>query len=288
MPQVPGPIHAHLWPETATVSAAGRLLIAGVDVTDLARRFGTPLYLYDEATIRSQCRTYQREFATRWPDVAVAYAGKAYLSLALCALLAEEGMELDVVSAGELGVALAAGFAAQRIHLHGNYKPDAELAYALDAGVGRIVVDSLEELARIETLARERDAVATIWLRLNPNIPTDTHAHIQTGHAASKFGLSLDADAWEAAALAARSPALRLVGLHAHAGSQISDLGALAAVTGALAQFAADLRQRTGVAIRELSPGGGLAVAYTPDEQSPSIAAYAEAVTSALRQETLR
>ncbi|HKV85072.1 MAG TPA: diaminopimelate decarboxylase [Ktedonobacterales bacterium] len=288
MPQVPAPVHAHLWPETATVSPAGQLRIAGMDVPELARRFGTPLYLYDEATIRSQCRAYQREFTARWPDVAVAYAGKAYMSLALCALLAEEGMELDVVSAGELGVALAAGFAAQRIHLHGNFKPDAELAYALDTGVGRIVVDSVEELARLESLARERGTVATTWLRVNPNILTDTHAHIQTGYAASKFGLSLGADAWDAATLAARSPALRLVGLHAHVGSQITDLGALAAVTRALARFAADLRQRTGVAIRELSPGGGLSVAYTPDDQSPSIAAYAEAVTSALRQETER
>jgi diaminopimelate decarboxylase len=288
MPQVPGPVHEQLWPETATVSAAGQLHIAGVDVADLARRFGTPLYLYDETTIRSQCRAYQREFSARWPDVAVAYAGKAYLSLALCALLAEEGMELDVVSAGELGVALVAGFPARRVHLHGNYKPDAELAYALESGVGRIVVDSLEELARIEALARERGSVVNIWLRLNPNIPTDTHAHIQTGHAASKFGLSLDTDAWEAGTLAARSPSLRLVGLHAHAGSQITELGALAAVTRALAHFAADLRQRTGAVIRELSPGGGLAVAYTPDDQSPTVAAYAEAVTSALKQETER
>lgn len=288
MPQVPEPPHAHLWPTSATISDEGHLQIAGIDVASLAREYGTPLYLYDEATIHTQCRDYRAAFTSRWPETGVAYAGKAYLAPALCALLAEEDMELDVVSRGELGIALAAGFAPERIHLHGNYKPDAELAYALECGIGRIVVDSLEELARIEALAQARGVRAAIWLRLNPDIPTETHAHIQTGHGATKFGLSLDDEVWEAAASAGRSPWLDLAGLHAHVGSQLRDFGPIEDVTRRLAQVAAQLRRRTGHVIRELSPGGGLAVAYTPDDQPPSLDSYADAITKALREETRR
>src|SRR5579859_1134299 len=126
------PDAAHLWPDTARVSPDGRLQIAGLDMAALAREYGTPLYVYDEATLRGQMRAFREAFASRWPESAVAYAGKAYLSPALCALLLDEGLELDTVSAGELAVALRAGFPAERIHLHGNMKPDVELAYALD------------------------------------------------------------------------------------------------------------------------------------------------------------
>ena len=286
MPQVPIPPDAQLWPITASLNAAGGLQIAGVDVVSLAEMYGTPLYLYDEATIRAQCRAYHVAFAPRWPDTAIAYAAKAYLSPALCRLLAEENMELDIVSTGELGIALAAGIKPPRIHLHGNYKSDDELAFALTCGVGRIVVDSLEELEQIETLARTREAPAALWLRVNPDVTAATHAHIQTGHGASKFGLALDEDFWEAAGRAARSPWLDLVGLHAHIGSQVRDMTPLADVTRALVQLAVELRRRTSVVLRELSPGGGLAVAYSPHENPPSLDAYAEAITSALREET--
>jgi diaminopimelate decarboxylase len=265
------------------------LSLGGLDAATLAREYGTPLYVYDEATIRAQCRAFRAAFTRRWRECAVAYAAKAYLSPALCALLAAEGLELDAASAGEIGVARACGYPAERIHLHGNFKPDAELAYALEAGVGRIVIDSLDELARVEALARARGQSAAIWLRLNPDVATDTHAYTQTGHASTKFGLDLASGAAiEAARRARASDALDLVGLHAHAGSQLFDVTPVAAVVRILGELAATLRESLGITIRELSPGGGLAVAYAPDQETPEIEAYAAAVTQALVDVTER
>lgn len=283
------PPHPQLWPDTAQVDGTGHLRIAGLDIAALARENGTPLYLFDEATIRAQCRTFRQEFARRWPISAIAYAGKAYLSPTVCAILRDEGLELDAVSAGEIATARAAGFPLERIHLHGNFKPDAELAYAIDAGVGRIVVDSLDELARVEALARERQRRVSIWLRLCPDVATDTHAAIQTGHAGSKFGMDVTSGAaHEAARQAIASPWLDLVGLHAHAGSHLFDIAPIAHVVAFLGEVAADLRERFGAHIRELSPGGGLGVAYTPDQTSPTLASYAATITHALSEVTAR
>lgn len=279
------PPNPHLWPDTATIDHAGHLRLAGLDAAALARQFGTPLYVYDEATIRAQCRAFREAFAARWSNSAVAYAGKAYLSPALCRILQEEGMELDAVSLGEIGTARAAGYPAAKIHLHGNFKPDAELAAALDLGIGRIVVDSLDELARVEALARERSEPAAIWLRLCPDVPTETHAYTQTGQADSKFGLDVASGAArEAAQRAHASPWLDLVGLHAHAGSHLLDVAPVSQVVAFLGAFAADLRETAGATIRELSPGGGVGVAYLPDERAPSIEEYAQVVTTALAE----
>ncbi len=276
------PPHAHLWPARARVDGAGRLGLGGVGAARLTGEFGTPLYIYDEATIRARCRAFRDAFTGRWLASAVAYAGKAYLSPALCHILLDEGIELDAVSAGEVGLAVASSYPAERIHLHGNYKPVAELAAALDAGVGRVVVDSLEELERVESLARERGRRAAIWLRLNPDVETETHAAVRTGHAGSKFGLDMAAvDA--AARRAAASPWLELVGLHAHAGSQLLDVRPAVRVTAFLCTAAARSRDTHGLAVREISPGGGLGVAYTPGEAPPTVEEYAEAVTGALR-----
>jgi diaminopimelate decarboxylase len=274
--------HAHLWPLTAR-DMAGRLVVAGCDIAALAREHGTPLYLYDEATIRAQCRAFQSAFSARWPKSATAYAGKAYLSPALCRLLAEEGMELDIVSAGELAIALAGGFPAARIHLHGNFKPEAELLAAVEAGLGRIVVDSLDELARVEAVAMAHAARVQIWLRVCPDVPTETHTAIQTGDAGSKFGLDLaSGEVMAAAQRATSSPHLALVGLHAHAGSNLREVAPVARVVSVLADCAAALRDQCGAVIREISPGGGLGVAYTPEQRVPSGEDYAEAVAQAL------
>ena len=277
-------LHRHLWPDTLAVDEAGRLSLAGVRLASLARDYGTPLYLFDEATIRAQCRSFRQAFASRWPQSTIAYASKAYLSPALCQILLEEGLELDVVSAGEWGLALAAGYPAAQMHLHGNFKPEAELTAALEAGLGRIVIDSLEELQHIETWAAQRQRRVALWLRLCPDVSVLTHRHLQTGHAGSKFGLSLaDGSAAEAAVTASRSPWLDLVGLHAHVGSHLNDLEPLQQVLWVLGDFAAMVGERYGVTIRELSPGGGLGVASLPEEQAPDIEAYAETLTTTLR-----
>ncbi|HEY8325790.1 MAG TPA: diaminopimelate decarboxylase, partial [Ktedonobacterales bacterium] len=281
------PPHAHLWPDTARVDAAGRLLLDGAAASALIQRYGSPLYVYDEATLRGQMRAFRTALASRWPESAVAYAGKAYLSPALCALLKDEGLELDAVSAGEVGLAVRTGYPAQRIHLHGNFKPDAELEYALEAGdggVGRVVVDSLDELDHLAALGAVRGRPIAIWLRINPDVPTETHASIQTGHADTKFGLDLASGAVdEAARRAASAPGLALLGLHAHAGSNLFDTAPLAQVTKTLAELAVTLHETHGVAISELSPGGGVGVAYTPEQRALAPDDYAEAITAVLR-----
>ena len=281
------PPHAHLWPDSARVDAAGRLLLDGMLASELVQRFSSPLYVYDEATLRGQMRAFRAALAQRWPESVVAYAGKAYLSPALCRLLLEEGLELDAVSAGEVGLAVRAGYPAQRIHLHGNFKPDAELDFALAAGeggVGRVVVDSLDELERLAALGQARGRPIAIWLRINPDVPTETHTSIQTGHADTKFGLDLASGAVaEAARRAAAAPGLALVGLHAHAGSNIFDSAPVAQVTRILAELAASLRESHGLTISEISPGGGVGVAYTPEQRAIGPDDYAEAIASVLR-----
>lgn len=283
----PAPPHAHLWPDAARVDAAGRLLLDGHAASDLLATYGSPLYVYDEATLRGQMRAFRAAFARRWPTSVVAYAGKAYLSPMLVALLLDEGLELDAVSAGEVALAVGAGYPAERIHLHGNFKPDAELAYALAAGeggVGRVVVDSLDELERLAALGEARGRPIAIWLRVNPDVATETHASIQTGHADSKFGLALaDGAALEAARRAVASPWLDLRGLHAHAGSNLYDAAPAARVITALAELAASIQATLGVTLAELSPGGGAGVAYTPEQRDLAPDDYARAVTDALR-----
>jgi diaminopimelate decarboxylase len=279
------PAAAHLWPDSAAVTPEGRLLVGGCDLADLARTYGTPLYVYDEATIRAQCRAFRSALAARYPASAVAYAGKAYLSPAQAAILREEQCELDAVSLGEIGVALAGDFPPELIHLHGNYKPPAELEAALAAGVGRIVVDSLEELDEVAAVARGGGLRQRIWLRLCPEVSTDTHPHDQTGQRDSKFGLDLASAAPEAVRRALASPHLDLVGLHAHSGSNLRDPAPVAAVVRVLVRFAAAMSAAHGITFSELSPGGGWGVAYHPDEPAQPIAAYADAVTGALLEE---
>jgi diaminopimelate decarboxylase len=278
------PAHPHLWPITADVDPSGRLTIAGLDLAELAREYGTPLYVFDEATIRERCQTYRAAFSAHYMPTTVAYAAKAYLSPTLCAILREEGLELDAVSAGEIAIAQAGGFPPSAIHLHGNFKPESELRAAVAAGVGRMVVDSLDELTILETIARDLGTRQAIWLRLCPDVATDTHPHDQTGHADSKFGLDVASGAADAAIQrAVASPHLDLTGIHAHAGSQLFDPAPAAAVTTFLVEIAARTRDREGITLRELSPGGGWGVAYHPGQEDPPVGGYANAVVSALR-----
>lgn len=266
-------LHQHIWPITAT-SAQGRLQIAGCDVGALAREHGTPLYLFDESTIRTACRAYRQSFARHYPNMAtVHYAGKALLNSALVQIIDQEGLGLDVVSGGELYLALRAGMVAKRIHLHGNAKPRAELEQALAAGIGQIVVDNLDELELLAQLTDGRAAPQEIALRISPDVATDTHHHIQTGHATSKFGLPLHAiDV--AGERIARAPGLRLMGLHAHLGSQIFDQAPYAAAVGVLLDCAQRLHERYQLTVEEINPGGGLGVPYISEQTLPDLERY--------------
>jgi diaminopimelate decarboxylase len=273
---------SQLWPDGAGIDARGHLTVGGCDTVELARAYGTPLYLLDEATFRASCRAYRAALARHYPAASSAhYASKALLNSAVARLVAEEALGLDIVSGGELYVALRAGFPAERMHLHGNAKPRAELEQALAAGIGKIVVDTLDELDLLARLTAGRAVPQAILLRLSPDITADTHAHIQTGSAVSKFGLPLAAlDA--AAARLVLAPGLRLAGLHAHLGSQILDYAPITQAVGVLLDCAARLRDEHQLAVAEISPGGGLGTPYTADQPTPDVDAYVAAIAQAM------
>ena len=267
------PLPFHLLPDTATVDDHGRLSIGGCDLADLAERHGTPLFVYDEAHIRARCR----EAVSVLGDGAT-YASKAFLCRAVAQLVHEEGMRIDVATGGELQVVLAAGVPAERTVLHGNNKSLDELRLALTAGVGRIVVDSDDELDRIESLVASGLPVPRVLLRINPGIEVHTHEHVRTGNLDSKFGFPLPTgQADDALARARASAAVDLVGLHMHIGSQVFSVDNFLEGLRAVAPFVVDAD------LPELVVGGGLGVAYVEGESAPTITEWATAVVQECR-----
>ena len=256
-------------PSTAEVKE-GHLWIGGMDTVELAREFGTALYVMDEEHIRIQLRKFLEWTRYHWKDVDVVYAGKAFICKAMCRLVHEEGCYLDVSSGGELALALAAGFLPECIVSHGNNKTMYELVEAIEAGVGRIVVDSFEELERVNLLAQERGIRQAILIRVTPGIIADTHEYVQTGAEDSKFGFGLrDGLALRAVEKAISLPALDLKGLHMHIGSQIFALNSYAKAIEVVVHFMDEIRLKTGYVVSELDTGGGLGIAYgVPDEPS--------------------
>jgi diaminopimelate decarboxylase len=265
------PLPPSLLPLTAEVDAGGRLAVGGCDVVELAAEHGTPLFVYDEAHLRARCREAVEAFGD-----GATYAAKAFLCRAMAALAHEEGMAIDVASGGELHVALAAGVPGEQLVLHGNNKSESELAQALAAGVGRIVVDSHDELDRIESLVAGGATPPQVLVRVTPGVEAHTHVFVMTGQADSKFGFGLASGA--AAAAVARvtsSPAMELVGIHAHIGSNVFALSSFAQAVDVLAEFVVPL------GLPELSLGGGLGVAYVEGEESPSLGEWAQVLTKA-------
>jgi diaminopimelate decarboxylase len=263
-----------------TVDRRGQLMIEGVAATDLARRYGTPLHVISEARMRSNCRAYLQALQTYYSGSSrVLYASKALCIVATCQIAHEEGLGLDVVSAGEIHTALQAGVPASALHFHGNNKTPEELALALDVGVGRFMVDNEYELGWLDRLARERGRQADVLLRVTPGIEPHTHKAIVTGGVDSKFGFGLHGPAAEAAVLAAlNATGLRLRGLHCHIGSQIFDLKPFLLAAHAVVAFAAEMRGR-GFVLEELNLGGGLGIRYLADDEPPAPAALIEALT---------
>ena len=249
-----------VWPASATRTADGVLALGGVDVRDLAADFGTPSYVLDEDDFRQRCRDWQAAFA----GADVYYAGKAFLCSAIARWVAEEGLGLDVCTGGELAVAERVGFPAERIAFHGNNKSVAELSRALDYGVGRIVVDSFEEIVRLAALADRAGVVQRVLVRTTPGVEAHTHEFVQTGQEDQKFGFSL---ASGAAAEAVRRviglSSLELVGLHCHIGSHIFDTRGFSLAAHRMVGLLAAIRDEHGVELAELDLGGGTGIAYT-------------------------
>ncbi len=263
-----------LLPASATTGADGRVAIAGVDLESLAARFGTPLYVYDEADIRARCRAYKAALGD-----GVAYASKAFLCVAMARLVNEEGLHLDVATGGELYVALAAGFPAERIVFHGNNKSAAELRVALDAGVGRIAVDSTDELTRLEVLVAKGLPAPRVHVRVTPGVEAHTHEYIETGAEDSKFGFGLDSgEALAAVQRVVGRGLLRFAGIHCHIGSQVFRLDSFERAVDKMVGLVHAIETETGALVDELNLGGGLGVRYLPEDAPPSIEQYATAV----------
>jgi diaminopimelate decarboxylase len=270
---------------TRALTPAGHLEIGGCDAVRLAAEFGTPLYVLDETRIRDACRSYRAAFEPRYPRVSIEYAGKAFLCLAMARLVAEEGLNLDVASGGELYTALQAGFPPEHLVLHGNNKSETELTLALDRGVGRIVVDNLPELGLLAGLLAERPrrAPQEMLLRIAPGVDPHTHRRIRTGQHDTKFGLSpASGDALEAVRRAVGTPGLLFTGLHAHVGSNLRDATAHLQAIDILLDFAVQVREETGLNVEDLDVGGGLAIRYLPGDEVMPLDDFAEQITSAL------
>ena len=268
-----------LFPLTAEVNNQGHLVIGGCNTVDLAAEFGTPLYLFDEFSLRSKCAELKAEFSQRYRDTTVIYACKAFINGALAVILREEGLGLDVVSSGELSIAHSVGFPLDKVYFHGNNKSAEELMLALKWHIGRIVVDNFHELRMLAEMAKEQGSIPDILLRLSPGVEPHTHKYIATGIVDSKFGFPL-LSGEEAVAQAMSAPNLNLVGLHFHIGSLIFEVEPYREAIEVILDFAAEMKQKHGFELRELNVGGGFAIQYTLDSPAPPISAYAEVIAS--------
>jgi diaminopimelate decarboxylase len=263
---------SHVYPAGTRVNERGHLEIGGCDAIELAREYGTPVFVVAEPDLRARARGFVDAVAARHRDFDVLFASKAFPCTGVYRALAEEGLACDVASGGELYLALRAGFDPARIYLHGNAKSEAELTQALEAGVGHVVLDSIEELDRLERIAAERGQRQEVLIRVTPDVSGDTHQAISTGQADSKFGMSPDRAREAIAALTdGRTGQLDLVGLHFHIGSQLFELEPFRAAVRAIAQLGD---------FPVYNFGGGLGVAYTAAQHPPPVEDYVEAIIS--------
>lgn len=253
--------------EGLEIGAKNHLFIGGCDTVELAEEFGTPLYVMDEMYVRSMCRAFTRAMKAHAPDGMVCYASKAFSTVAMCKLVAQEGMGLDVVSGGELYTALKAGFPMNRVTLHGNCKTPGEMRMAVELGVGRIVIDSRSEIPILQSVAAELDKRVSVQVRLNPSIEAHTHKYVQTAVADCKFGLGIgDGEALQAVKAILSCPNLSLTGVHTHLGSQIFEMTPYYKAINALTDFMVLASAVCGVELSELTIGGGFGVHYTRDD----------------------
>lgn len=272
-----------LFPQTSGVNNRSHLTIGGCDTVELAATFGTPLYIFDENTLRTKCLEYRHEFNQRYPNTLVIYACKAFINPTLALLLKEEGLGLDVISAGEISIAKSVDFPLEMAYFHGNNKTYEELSQALEWEIGYIVVDNFHELDQLSKLTREKRIIQNILLRLSPGVDPHSHRYTTTGILDSKFGFPIiTGQAEQAVVQAMDTPSLNLVGLHSHLGSPIFELEPYKSAIDIVLHFAVAMREKHGFELKEFSPGGGFAIQYVMDSPSPSTPDYAEAITSSL------
>ncbi|MCZ8512879.1 diaminopimelate decarboxylase [Paenibacillus filicis] len=270
---------------TSTINGQGHLEIGGCDTTDLAQRYGTPLYIMDETLVRQRCREYVDAFRASGLKYQVAYASKAFCVMAMCRIVEEEGMSLDVVSDGELYTALQAGFPAERIHFHGNNKTPYEIEMALEAKIGCFVVDNFVELQLLNAIAGEKRQKANVLLRITPGVEAHTHEYISTGQEDSKFGFDLgNGSAYQAVREAATLPNLTLLGIHSHIGSQIFEVDGFKLAVEKVADFAVQVRGELDVTFTVVNLGGGFGIRYVDGDTPLAVSEYVKAITDSVKE----
>jgi diaminopimelate decarboxylase len=270
-----------VFPDSAEVNELGQLIIGGCNTLELAEQYGTPVYLYDEETLRGRCRSFVREFQSRHPNSQVVYACKAYINPSLARIFHEEGLGFDVVSGGELAIIKTSGIPLDNVFFHGNNKTPAELSEAVESKIGCVVVDSFHELELLNRIVAEAGTTQEILVRVSPGVDPHTHVHTTTGILDSKFGFSIQTgDAAKAIQQALRLDHLKLKGLHFHLGSPVFELEPYRVATDLVLRFAAQFREQ-GLELLDFSPGGGFAIAYTRDQRPPETREYAETIVSA-------
>lgn len=258
-----------VWPQGTHRNDSGELVIGGVSVVDLVQRQGSPIYIYDELTLRGAMRTWKQALENRLPGSRVVYAGKAFLCTAIAEIVAEEGLGLDCVSDGELFIGLNAGVNPAMLSLHGNNKGRNELEMAIEVGIGKIIVDNHDEIELLAELTAAHQSPITVLVRLNPGVDVHTHRKISTGMADSKFGLPIaDGQAERAVKRLTEIPGVHLAGYHAHVGSQLFDTDAHTSAIGDMIAFAAEMKRKHHVHLEIFSPGGGFGIGYH-DVDSP-------------------
>ena len=276
------PLQSKVFPITTAVNGDGHLEIGGCDVTSLAREFGTPLYVFDEATLRNQAEGFLKAFRSRYPNSRVVYACKAFINVPLARYIAGLGLGFDVVSGGEIAVLRAAGVDLSTVDFHGNNKTPDEIKQAVEWGVGHFVIDSFHELRLLDDAAGAAGRTQPVLIRVSPSIDPHTHRLTTTGVLDSKFGFPIETgDAEEAVRQVTAAPHLDLQGIHFHLGSPIFELEPYTEAIELVVRFAARMGEY-GLDMRRFSPGGGFAIAYTEDDAPPAIDEYAEGIVGAL------
>ncbi len=271
--------------ESLNVNEQGHLTIGGVSAVDLAEKYGTPLFIFDEDGIRKNCRAYVQSIEDNYDgNGLVIFASKAFSCLEMCRICNEEKMGLDVVSGGELYTAKRAGFPMERVFFHGNNKTYDELAFAVEQGVGTIIVDNLTELETLAEVANNAGKTVNIMFRIKPGIDAHTHDFIRTGQIDSKFGFALETgEAMEAVKVAASTGSVKLIGLHCHIGSQIFDVDPFVLAAEVMCKFIADIKAETGIELENLNLGGGFGIKYLESDKPVPYGDYMTKVANAIK-----
>lgn len=272
--------------ENLSVNEKGNLAVGGIDTVELAKQYGTPLYVMDEQMIRNNLRRFHESMQKYYNGKGlVCYASKAFSCLEMCRIVASEGDGLDVVSIGELYTAVKAGFPMNKVGFHGNNKTDDELKYALDCGVGHIIVDNISELHRLEVIAKEMDRKPHIMFRIKPGIDAHTHNFVKTGQIDSKFGFALETgEAFEAVKEAIACENVNLAGLHCHIGSQIFDIAPFEEAARVMLSFIAKIKSELGYEIMMLNLGGGFGIKYLESHDPAPFETYMERVSEVVKE----